>query len=94
MRSKFTIAQGFAMAPLPCADTIFPGFAGIFPGPRGVHSVVKRGGVVETLRRSNSLSRSVLVRLGPLGSRQSTPLISEAGVPRSQICWGLSRLSL
>ena len=60
MRSKFTIAQWFAMAtPPPCAHTIFLGFAGIFPLQEGVHGVVNMGGIVKTLRRSNSLSRSI-----------------------------------
>ena len=34
-RSKFTIAQGFAIARTPCADIIFLGFAGISPLKEG-----------------------------------------------------------
>ena len=66
MRSKFTIAQRFAMATPPRADTIFRGFAGIFP-QRRVQGVVNLGGIVKTLRRSNSLSRSIFSTVGSFG---------------------------
>ena len=55
----------------PCVDTIFLGTQTFVPSKRGSRrskSGRGEGGEVKTLRRSNSLSRSVfLVRLGPLG---------------------------
>ena len=44
------------MATPPCSHS-FPGFCRLFSPERGVHTVVNMGGVVKTLRRSNSLSR-------------------------------------
>ena len=42
-----------------------------FSAQRGVHSIVNMGGVVKTLRRSNSLSIVFLVRWGPMGSKRA-----------------------
>ena len=66
LRSKFTMAQWFTMA-AHLARTSFPCFYRHLSSQRRVRSIVNMGGVVKTLRRSNSLSRSVLVWWGPLG---------------------------
>ena len=50
----------------PCADAISLVLQAFSP-QRGVHTVVNMGGVVKTLRRSNSLSRSVFSMVGSFG---------------------------
>ena len=45
----------------------FPGFYRHFSPQRRVPSIVNMGGVVKTLRRSNSLSRSVFSTAGSFG---------------------------
>ena len=52
----------------PLALTLFPGFCRHSSPQRGFHSVVNTGGVVKTLRRSNSLSRSVFSTAGSFGN--------------------------
>ena len=50
----------------PALTQLFWVLQAFFP-QRGVHSVVNRGVVVKTRWHSNALSRSILVRRGPLG---------------------------
>ena len=52
----------------------FPGNCRHFSSQRSIHSVLNLGGVVKTLRRSNSLSRSrsVFSRAGAFGQRATT----------------------
>ena len=45
----------------------FPGFCRHFSPQRGVQSVVNMGGIVKTLRRSNSLARSIFSTAGSFG---------------------------
>ena len=52
----------------PCADTLFLGFADSFPLEGGSQRS-KNGGVVKTLRRSNSLSRSNFSTAGSFGCK-------------------------
>ena len=54
------------MATLLVRTSFSLGFTGSSLLQRGVRSVVNLGAVVKTLRRGHSLSRSVLVLLGPL----------------------------
>ena len=54
----------------------FPGNYRHFSSRKGVHGVVNLGGIVKTLRRSNSLSRSVFSTAGSFGLR-SGPLHSK-----------------
>ena len=46
---------------------LFPGNCKHLSPQRGVHGVVNLGGIVKTLRRSNSLSRSVFSTAGSFG---------------------------
>ena len=66
MRSKFAIAQRFAIA-TPFSGHHFPWFFRHLSSQRRVHNVVKMAGVVKTLRHSHSLTRSVFSTAGPLG---------------------------
>ena len=63
MRSQFTIAQCVAMA-TPSRGHHFPWFCRQLSSQKRVRSVVNMGGVVKTLRRSNSLSRNVFSMAG------------------------------
>ena len=51
----------------------FPGNCRHLSPQRGVHGVVNLGGVVKTLRRSNSLSRTVFSTAGSFGLRSRRP---------------------
>ena len=51
----------------PSADAIFLRIADICPVKEGFTAVVNLGGVVKTLRRSNSLSRTVFSTAGCFG---------------------------
>ena len=66
MRSKSTIAQWFTIA-TPLRGHHFPRFLQASPSQRRVHSVVDMGGVVKTLRWSNSLSRNVFSTVRSFG---------------------------
>ena len=59
----------------PPALTHFSGFCRQRSPQRGVHSVVNMGGTVETLRRSNSLSRSIFSAAGSFGNMVVSNLV-------------------
>ena len=67
MRSKFIIAQWFTMATPPVLTQFSLVLSAFFPWKRGSHRSKKGGGAVKTLRRSNSLSRSVFSTAESLG---------------------------
>ena len=69
-----------------CADSIFLGFAGIphLSSQRRVHSVVNMGRVAKTLRRSNSLSRSVSSTAGSFGHLTAIALTLPVSAPLLQ----------
>ena len=66
MHSKFTMAQGFTMA-TPSRRHPFPWFYKELSSQKRVHTIVILRGVVKTLRRSNSLCRSVFSMAGSFG---------------------------
>ena len=61
--------------------TPFPWFCRHFLPQRGVHTIVNMGGVVKTLRRSNSLSRSVFSTVGSFGYISCSAYVSYAYSP-------------
>ena len=65
-RSKFTIAQWFTMVTPSCGRHC-PWFYRQPSSQKRVHTAVNEGGVVKTLRHSNSLSRSVFSTAGSFG---------------------------
>ena len=61
------LSHNYLLRQPPLCSHNFPGFCRHFSPERGVHAVVNMGGVVKTLRRSNSLSRSVFSTAGSFG---------------------------
>ena len=75
-RCKFTIAHSGLLSRFLSAD-----ICRHVSSQRGVHSVVNMGGVVKTLRLSNSPSRSVFSTAGSLGSRLGNS-VEKSEVPK------------
>ena len=69
----------------------FPGNYRHFSSRRGVHDIVNLGGVVKTLRRSNSLSRSVFSTAGSFGwgGARGRPWYGTFAKPRSHFTEGM-----